>query len=252
MKTIDLTTQHGRRVTIPADVGVDELDQLAATHERLAADLHEDGRREQALTEEIEAANRRRLDEGAEAMIAGRAKAKASTLAAKLAALEGRLAGARDTTEKRRRALVRVGEEINALIATNAGSWAERFDGELEAAHETWPATLEPVESQARRLAELVNLRAWASSATEGNARLRAGDLPVPGLVRRDGTAYAMGEVLAALHDVARPVERTPRKSMEVLESERRERIRQADARDAAFEERARAVSETMPKPAAA
>jgi len=95
MKTIDLTTQHGRRVTIPADVGVDELDQLAATHERLAADLHEDGRREQALTEEIEAANRRRLDEGAEAMIAGRAKAKASTLAAKLAALEGRLAGAR-------------------------------------------------------------------------------------------------------------------------------------------------------------
>jgi len=60
-----------------------------------------------------------------------------------------------------------------------------------------------------------------------------------------------MGEVLAALHDVARPVERTPRKPMDVLESERRERIRQADARDAAFEEKARAVSETMPKPAA-
>jgi len=250
MRTIDLH-QHGRRVSIPADAGIDELDQLAATHERLAAELHEDSRREQALTGEIEAANLRRLDEGAEAMIAGRAKAKASTVAAELAALEGRLAEARDTTEKRRRALVRVGEEIDALIATNAASWAERFDGELEAALGKWPATLEPVESQARRLAELVNLRAWARSAIEGNARLRAGDLPVPGLVRRDGTAYAMGEVLAALHDVARPVERTPRKPMEQLESERRERIRQANARDAAFAERARAISETMPKPAA-
>lgn len=38
---------------------------------------------------------------------------------------------------------------------------------------------------------------------------------------------------------------------MDVLEGERRERIRQADARDAAFEEKACAVSETMPKPAA-
>ncbi len=109
---------------------------------------------------------------------------------------------------------------------------------------EHWQAEIDSLRTRAQHLAELSSRRMWVESA---NGRVKSVGLLVHDLIRPDGTPYDVLAALAALHGVGQRVEKVRRKSMdEHVPADRQERVRRANEREQAFEEKARAVSEEM------
>lgn len=246
MNTIHVRTGSSR-LRVPLESGIAELDAETARHAPLIATLREREAEVERLAGEIAEAQRQALDAGAEALLE---PGKRKTRAVDTAALETKLTEARDKVNEAARALVILEERIAKLVAEHAPAWRDELTGELDAALAEWRTQLEPLRALAERLALLVSRRQWASEiASNGLSRPREGALLLHGLVGKDGTPLTLPAVLEALQAVGEPAERPVRKTFDEQWTERQERITRLKERDAAFDEKAREVTATMPKP---